>query len=205
MCARFCPLNTRVFSVAEKRRADRKQQYKAVSQHMKKEDESRTRAYGWSIPANVPTDATLSIPVPVCCRPLLDQHPSLKVWCATGTLLHGGVDKTGDFIVGDSIFYRDPLNGLHDKLDSSMVCCSPLANNFSPNCSVLAHKTSRRKNNLGIVEPRKDHAVILHATHFIAQFGAIVCATRKISMNIAIIKLPFSVYQNKRQARRPVF
>lgn len=47
---------------------------------MKKEDESRTRAYGWSIPATIDTaSSTTSIPVPVCCRPLLDQQPSLKV------------------------------------------------------------------------------------------------------------------------------
>lgn len=66
-------------SVVEKRMADRRQQYKNVSEHMKKEDESRTRAYGWSIPAAIDTSLTTSIPVPVCCRPLLEQQPSLKV------------------------------------------------------------------------------------------------------------------------------
>jgi hypothetical protein len=60
--------------------ADRRQQYKNVSEHMKKEDETRTRAYGWSIPSAIDTaSSTTSIPVPVCCRPLLDQQPSLKV------------------------------------------------------------------------------------------------------------------------------
>lgn len=60
--------------------SDRRQQYKNVSEHMKKEDETRTRAYGWSIPSTVDTTSTTSIPVPVCCRPLLDQNPLLKVW-----------------------------------------------------------------------------------------------------------------------------
>lgn len=75
---------TRTFDIEpenmqEKRMADRKQQYKAVSQHMKREDETRTRAYGWSIPASAENAAVPSVPVPVCCRPLLDQQPSLKV------------------------------------------------------------------------------------------------------------------------------
>ncbi|KAI6235522.1 hypothetical protein M3Y95_00060500 [Aphelenchoides besseyi] len=107
-------------SVAEKRRAERRQQYKAVSQHMKKEDENRTRAYGWSIPSTVDTQAPLTIPVPVCCRPLLDQQPSLKIWCAAGAMLHGGLNKDGNFIIGDSIFYSDPLKGISEKIDSSL-------------------------------------------------------------------------------------
>jgi hypothetical protein len=115
--------------------ADRRQQYKNVSEHMKKEDESRTRAYGWSIPATIDTASATSIPVPVCCRPLLDQQPSLKVilslnlfhkstlqiWCATGTLLHGGLNLAGEYIIGDSIFYADPLKGITEKIDSTIV------------------------------------------------------------------------------------
>lgn len=60
---------------------ERRQQYKAVSQHMKREDDSKTQAYGWLIPSNIDTtSASSTIPVPVCCRPLLDQQPSLKVF-----------------------------------------------------------------------------------------------------------------------------
>lgn len=68
-----------VFSVQEKRMSERRQQYKAVSQHLKEEDESRTQAYGWSIPGSIDATASMSIPVPVCCRPLLDRQPFLKV------------------------------------------------------------------------------------------------------------------------------
>lgn len=101
--------------------ADRRQQYKNVSEHMKKEDDSRTRAYGWSIPSTIDTTSTTSIPVPVCCRPLLDQNPTLKIWCATGVLLHGGLNLAGDYIVGDSIFYADPLKGISEKIESNVV------------------------------------------------------------------------------------
>uniref|UniRef100_A0AC35FPW3 Uncharacterized protein n=1 Tax=Panagrolaimus sp. PS1159 TaxID=55785 RepID=A0AC35FPW3_9BILA len=102
-------------SVQEKRMAERRQQYRAVSQHMKKEDDSRTHAYGWSIPVTVDTaSSSASIPVPVCCRPLLDRQPSLKIWCASGVALHGGRTKDGGYIVGDSVFYADFSNSSND-------------------------------------------------------------------------------------------
>lgn len=98
-------------NVHEKRKVERRQQYKAVSQHMKKEDDSRTRAYGWSIPSSIENTADQSVPVPVCCRPLLDQQPSLKIWCASGAILYGGKNKAGDFIVSDSSsLYYDPVS-----------------------------------------------------------------------------------------------
>uniref|UniRef100_A0A7E4W6I5 JNK-interacting protein n=1 Tax=Panagrellus redivivus TaxID=6233 RepID=A0A7E4W6I5_PANRE len=98
-------------SVQEKRMAERRQQYRAVSQHMKKEDDTRTQAYGWSIPVTVDTaSSSANIPVPICCRPLLDRQPSLKIWCAAGVALHGGKTKDGGYIVGDSVFYADVSN-----------------------------------------------------------------------------------------------
>ncbi|KAI1721178.1 JNK-interacting protein leucine zipper II domain-containing protein [Ditylenchus destructor] len=106
-------------SVQEKRMSERRQQYKAVSQHMKTEDESRTQAYGWSIPATVDTAAaTASIPVPVCCRPLLDRQPSLKIWCAASVALYGGRTKDGTFVVGDPLLGCDPsmLNSANEAL-----------------------------------------------------------------------------------------
>ncbi|KAH7731433.1 JNK-associated leucine-zipper protein [Aphelenchoides avenae] len=94
-------------SVQERRKAERRQQYKAVSQHMKKDDESRTQAYGWSIPASVDTASTsATIPVPVCCRPLLDRKPSLKIWCAAAAILRGGKAQDGAFIT-DNDFKSD--------------------------------------------------------------------------------------------------
>ncbi|CAD5217693.1 unnamed protein product [Bursaphelenchus okinawaensis] len=95
-------------NVQEKRMSERRQQYKAVSQHMKKEDDSRTRAYGWSLPATSDAQETLRVPVPVCCRPLLDQQPSLRIWCASGSILYGGKDLNGRYITDDSSLYADP-------------------------------------------------------------------------------------------------
>ena len=97
----------------EKRKAERRQQYKAVSEHMKQDSESRTEAYGWSIPATRETASTAnqhSIPVPICCRPLLDRQPSLKIWCASSVALHGGRTKEGNFIVGDPLLGCDPMS-----------------------------------------------------------------------------------------------
>ncbi|VDM67070.1 unnamed protein product [Strongylus vulgaris] len=45
------------------------------------------------------------VPVPVCCRPLMENQPSIKVWCATAVTLRGGLDKDGKFITGDPIYF----------------------------------------------------------------------------------------------------
>ncbi|EFP09142.1 CRE-UNC-16 protein [Caenorhabditis remanei] len=88
--------------ISERRAAERREQYKLVREHVKKED-GRVEAYGWSFP-NVDADVS-SVPIPVCCRPLLDNEPSLKVWCATGVVLRGGRDEKGQWIVGDPIYF----------------------------------------------------------------------------------------------------
>ncbi|CAB3402128.1 unnamed protein product [Caenorhabditis bovis] len=88
--------------ISERRAAERREQYKLVREHVKKED-GRIEAYGWSLP-NVDSDVA-SVPVPVCCRPLLDTEPSLKVWCATGVILRGGRDADGQYIVGETVYF----------------------------------------------------------------------------------------------------
>uniref|UniRef100_A0A0N4ZNU3 JNK-interacting protein n=1 Tax=Parastrongyloides trichosuri TaxID=131310 RepID=A0A0N4ZNU3_PARTI len=93
----------------EKKMAERREQYKAISRHMKKDDGTRVQAYGWSIPSTVDSASTsAAIPVPVCCRPLMYNHPTLKIWCAAGVTLRGGRTKDGGYIIGESIFYSDP-------------------------------------------------------------------------------------------------
>ncbi|CAD45611.1 JNK-interacting protein [Caenorhabditis elegans] len=88
--------------ISERRAAERREQYKLVREHVKKED-GRIEAYGWSLP-NVEAEVS-SVPIPVCCRPLLDNEPSLKIWCATGVVLRGGRDERGQWIVGDPIYF----------------------------------------------------------------------------------------------------
>ena len=79
-----------VFSTSEKarkeREKERKEQYKQVRAHVKKDD-GRMQAYGWSLPAKfqpqIPnaaaTRSSVSVPVPVYCRPLLEAEQGLKV------------------------------------------------------------------------------------------------------------------------------
>ncbi|KAL3116101.1 hypothetical protein niasHT_007401 [Heterodera trifolii] len=90
--------------INEKRKAERRQHYQKVSQYMKQEE--FPNAYGWSMTSNKATES-ISIPVPVNCRPLLEQMPSLKVWCAAPSALHGGL-RDGEYIVGDPMLSCDP-------------------------------------------------------------------------------------------------
>lgn len=95
--------------VHERRMNERRQQYKSVSEHIKHEDEPH--AYGWSLSAalDAVANSNLSIPVPVCCRPLFDKPSSLKIWCAASARLHGGrTMKDGNFIAGNELLSCDP-------------------------------------------------------------------------------------------------
>ncbi|XP_059079883.1 JNK-interacting protein 3-like isoform X4 [Tigriopus californicus] len=107
------------------RRSDeRKEQYKQVRAHVKKDD-GRMQAYGWSLPAKPNTTSAsgsssskdevqiqsrvsssgIPVPVPVYCRPLMEKEPGMKIWCAAGVNLSGGRTQDGGSIVGASIFY----------------------------------------------------------------------------------------------------
>lgn len=88
---------------SEKRAAERREQYKLVKAHVKRDEAGRMHAYGWSIPAmDAPQPPT--VPVPIYCRPLVDNSfqadqtkiNSLKIWCATGVILSGGKTPGGE-------------------------------------------------------------------------------------------------------------
>ena len=83
-----------VFSTSEKvkkeREKERREQYKQVRAHVKKDD-GRLQAYGWSLPAKftpLPREPSsrshVSVPVPVYCRPLYDDEVGIKVRCIEG-------------------------------------------------------------------------------------------------------------------------
>ncbi|XP_052794690.1 C-Jun-amino-terminal kinase-interacting protein 4-like isoform X3 [Mya arenaria] len=99
----------------KEREKERKEQYKQVRAHVKKDD-GRMQAYGWSLPAKfqpqLPTasavKSTVPVPVPVYCRPLLESEQGIKIWCAAGVNLTGGRTKDGGSIVGASVFYSNP-------------------------------------------------------------------------------------------------
>ncbi|ELU13632.1 hypothetical protein CAPTEDRAFT_158214, partial [Capitella teleta] len=97
------------------REKERREQYKQVRAHVKKDD-GRMQAYGWSLPAkfSMPQQKEASsktqvpVPVPVYCRPLMEDDPAMKLWCAAGVNLSGGKTRDGGSIVGASVFYSDP-------------------------------------------------------------------------------------------------
>ncbi|XP_077558736.1 JNK-interacting protein syd isoform X8 [Haemaphysalis longicornis] len=107
------------------RARERREQYKQVRAHVRKED-GRVQAYGWSLPTKTtpvkldlpqpPTAARtpgggapshVPVPVPVFCRPLQETSSPMKVWCAAGVNLTGGRTRDGGTIVGASIFYKE--------------------------------------------------------------------------------------------------
>ncbi|EFX78867.1 hypothetical protein DAPPUDRAFT_305108 [Daphnia pulex] len=80
-----------------------------VKAHVRRQD-GRLQAYGWSLPSLSIASTTVGVPVPVYCRPLEDQEPGMKIWCAAGIDLTGGQTKDGGSMVGSSVFYN-PLPG----------------------------------------------------------------------------------------------
>ena len=76
---------------------ERKEQYKQVRAHVKKDD-GRLQAYGWSLPPKSPSHkseesdtskmpaSNVPVPVPVYCRPLMEKEPGMKVimWSLVG-------------------------------------------------------------------------------------------------------------------------
>lgn len=107
----------------QQRARERKEQYKQVRAHVKKED-GRMQAYGWSLPIHQASDSksghdaspksslsfdpNFPVPIPVYCRPLMDKEPGMKIWCAAGVNLNGGRTKDGGSVVGASVFYSSP-------------------------------------------------------------------------------------------------
>lgn len=77
--------------VKKEREKERREQYKQVRAHVKKED-GRLQAYGWSLPAKftppreVSNRSHISVPVPVYCRPLYDDLVGVKVWLCVWTV-----------------------------------------------------------------------------------------------------------------------
>lgn len=88
--------------------------YKQVRAHVQKED-GRLHAYGWSLPGTkagsgggaasgalvglgqiaTKHNRGVKVPVPVYCQPLAEANPHMKVFCASGVNLNGGVSRSG--------------------------------------------------------------------------------------------------------------
>ena len=92
MCNKLCSSSEKL---AARRATERREQYRQVRAHVKKND-GRLWAYGWSVPAKVSASGSSSAetqqtsnsicqssnrqpPVPVYCRPLTENEPEMKV------------------------------------------------------------------------------------------------------------------------------
>uniref|UniRef100_A0A8C7HTD6 C-Jun-amino-terminal kinase-interacting protein 3 n=1 Tax=Oncorhynchus kisutch TaxID=8019 RepID=A0A8C7HTD6_ONCKI len=81
-------------SALSARREQRREQYRQVREHMRRDD-GIMQACGWSVPprfkqANEKEDTRMkNVPVPVYCRPLVEKDPNRKLWCAAGVDLTG--------------------------------------------------------------------------------------------------------------------
>ncbi|CAG9856362.1 unnamed protein product [Phyllotreta striolata] len=110
--------------LAVKKALERRDQYRQVRAHVKKED-GRLQAYGWSLPCKVnspgrSTSGGVPVPVPVYCRPLAETTPDMRIWCAAGVNLMGGYTKDGGLMVGGSVFYSDEPNSPLPKPQSEI-------------------------------------------------------------------------------------
>uniref|UniRef100_A0A3Q2PXZ0 C-Jun-amino-terminal kinase-interacting protein 3 n=1 Tax=Fundulus heteroclitus TaxID=8078 RepID=A0A3Q2PXZ0_FUNHE len=77
------------------RREQRREQYRQVREHMRRDD-GIMQACGWSVALLLsPSGGSLednrmkNVPVPVYCRPLVEKDPNRKLWCAAGVDLAG--------------------------------------------------------------------------------------------------------------------
>ncbi|VDM54297.1 unnamed protein product [Angiostrongylus costaricensis] len=114
--------------ISERRAAERREQYKLVREHVKRDNSGRIEAYGWSLPALFDnSNSSAMVPVPVCCRPLMENQPSIKVWCAASVTLHGGLDNDGKFITGNPVYLSPNVakiprqSGCGDELESEVT------------------------------------------------------------------------------------
>ncbi|XP_075928405.1 C-Jun-amino-terminal kinase-interacting protein 4-like isoform X2 [Petromyzon marinus] len=115
------------------RREQKREQYRQVRAHVKQED-GRPQAYGWSLPnkyrqkssaSQLDEEKVKQLPVPVYCRPLHEQEPTMKLWCAAGVNLSGGRTRDGGSIVGASVFYSHAAEAPSGELVESSPPASP--------------------------------------------------------------------------------
>ncbi|XP_045066763.1 C-Jun-amino-terminal kinase-interacting protein 3-like isoform X12 [Coregonus clupeaformis] len=121
-------------SALSARREQRREQYRQVREHMRRDD-GIMQACGWSVPprfkqtgaqldsalegplkkqqANEKEDIRMkNVPVPVYCRPLVEKDPNRKLWCAAGVDLTGWKTCTQEVMIVKAA----PGNGVKNPL-----------------------------------------------------------------------------------------
>ncbi|XP_046721631.1 C-Jun-amino-terminal kinase-interacting protein 3 isoform X13 [Silurus meridionalis] len=129
------------------RREQRREQYRQVREHMRRDD-GLMQACGWSVPprfkqtgsqadsaqdaagkrpqANEKEDNRMkNVPVPVYCRPLVEKDPNRKLWCAAGVDLTGWRTSSQEAGVKLSANGTDPLTGEDEGGENKSEHSSP--------------------------------------------------------------------------------
>ncbi|KAK2833702.1 hypothetical protein Q5P01_017591 [Channa striata] len=131
------------------RREQRREQYRQVREHMRRDD-GIMQACGWSVPPrfkqtggqtdnaqnspmkrqqapNEKEDNRMkNVPVPVYCRPLVEKDPNRKLWCAAGVDLTGWRVGSHEPIAAKAASGSgDPLHAEEDGADKKSSHSSP--------------------------------------------------------------------------------
>lgn len=141
--------NDKAGSGAARHSTERKEQYKQVRAHVKKDD-GRMQAYGWSLPARVPGTAGqassggqetqvqsrasatgVPVPVPVYCRPLMEKEPGMKVRNSVWLYLRKLKRKVGTFFTTSSRY------GVQPASISPEVARETAVTSLAPPCSTM--------------------------------------------------------------------
>ncbi|XP_031422998.1 C-Jun-amino-terminal kinase-interacting protein 3 isoform X10 [Clupea harengus] len=141
----FFPEDDSALSV---RREQRREQYRQVREHMRRDD-GLMQACGWSVPprykqtapqvegpqesplkrqqANEKEDNRMkNVPVPVYCRPLVEKDPNRKLWCAAGVDLTGWKTSNPDAVPAKaSANGSDPLTAEEEGGENKSEHSSP--------------------------------------------------------------------------------
>ncbi|XP_067332292.1 C-Jun-amino-terminal kinase-interacting protein 3 isoform X22 [Channa argus] len=131
------------------RREQRREQYRQVREHMRRDD-GIMQACGWSVPPrfkqtggqtdnaqNSPLkrqqttnekeeNRMKNVPVPVYCRPLVEKDPNRKLWCAAGVDLTGWRASSLESVAAKAASgSSDPLHAEEDGADKKSSHNSP--------------------------------------------------------------------------------
>ncbi|GMS87954.1 hypothetical protein PENTCL1PPCAC_10129, partial [Pristionchus entomophagus] len=152
--------------ISERRQAERREQYRQVRERVRKAAAGRLEACGWSVaPAGEGSSSAIppSVPVPVCCRPLLDQQPSLKVWCATGVILRGGrVPGGGAFIVGQqsAVFAAGQAGSPVQAPPSSLSSPLDFSSEWASSSMVWVASSNQGRSHVAILDANNPNNVV---------------------------------------------
>ncbi|KAJ8402653.1 hypothetical protein AAFF_G00367360 [Aldrovandia affinis] len=140
-------------SALSARREQRREQYRQVREHMRRED-GLMQTCGWSVPPRFKQTGSLlehtqdgsmkkqqigpnekednrmkNVPVPVYCRPLVEKDPNRKLWCAAGVDLTSWKTAAQDILHSHALktlsSATDPLTGEENGVESKSNHSSP--------------------------------------------------------------------------------